>query len=69
MESDILQNRNGDKNNLYFALASGQRQENHGYDLETVKSDAKALVNVINKHLFFSNIIIIFYLVCFILGL
>jgi hypothetical protein len=46
MESDILQNRNGDKNNLYFALASGQRQENHGYDLETVKNDAKALVNV-----------------------
>jgi hypothetical protein len=47
MESDILHSKDGDKNNLYFALASGQRQENHGYDLETVKNDAKSLVDVI----------------------
>ena len=46
METDILNNRNGDRNNLYFGLASGQRQQNHGYDLETVKNDAKSLVNV-----------------------
>ena len=33
LDSDILNNKNGDRNNLYYALASGQRQENHGYDL------------------------------------
>lgn len=46
LDSDILNNKNGDRNNLYYALASGQRQENHGYDLESVKKDAEALAAV-----------------------
>ena len=37
---------------MYYALASGQRQENHGYDLESVKKDAEALAAVYILNLF-----------------
>jgi hypothetical protein len=46
LEKDILNNRDGDKNNLYYSLASGKRNENNGYDIETVKKDAQKLLNV-----------------------
>jgi hypothetical protein len=50
LEKDILNNRDGDKNNLYYSLASGKRNENNGYDIETVKKDAQKLFNVINLY-------------------
>ncbi len=45
LESDILNNKDGDKNNLYYSLASGNRNDNNGYDIETCRKDAKALFN------------------------
>ena len=46
MDADILTKKDSDKNRLYYSLASGKRNDNNGYDIETVKKDAQSLFNV-----------------------
>ena len=43
--ADIKNVKDGDHNDLYLSLASGERNSNHGYDLDESKALAQKLVD------------------------